>query len=102
MRRATFAVRLPSEPGQRLPVDRPAASGTLSAMAQAGKFLALCGAVLVLVGLLLWFGPKIPWLGRLPGDVVIEKENFRFYFPITTCLLISVLLTLIAWFVRKG
>lgn len=70
-------------------------------MADLGKILAIFGVVLVVVGLLLWFGPKIPWLGRLPGDIAIERENFRFYFPLTTCLLISAILTLLAWLVRK-
>lgn len=70
-------------------------------MAELGKLLALCGVLLVIVGLLLWFGPKIPWLGRLPGDIAIERENFRFYFPIVTCLVLSLILTLIAWLLRR-
>jgi len=60
-----------------------------------GRVLVIFGLVAVVAGLLLLFGPKIPWLGRLPGDIVIKRENFSLYFPLTTCLLISVLLTLL-------
>ena len=70
-------------------------------VAELGKILTIFGIVLVIVGLLLWFGPKIPWIGRLPGDIAIERDNFRFYFPLTTCILISLILTLLAWIFRK-
>ena len=60
-----------------------------------GRVLVIFGLVAVVAGLLLIFGPKIPWLGRLPGDIVIKRENFSFYFPLTTCLLVSLLLTLL-------
>ena len=60
-----------------------------------GKSLFLFGIVLVALGIFLMIGPKIPWLGRLPGDVVVERKNFQFYFPIATCLLVSLLLTLL-------
>jgi len=59
------------------------------------KLLILFGIVLVLVGGLLLFIGKIPFLGRLPGDIYIQKGNFSFYFPLTTSLLISLLLTLL-------
>jgi len=64
------------------------------------KTLITLGVVLVIIGLL-W-----PWiqklnLGRLPGDVVVQKENFSFYFPIVTSLVISIVLTLLFWFFRK-
>jgi len=58
------------------------------------------GAVIVGIGLLWLLGPAIPWLGRLPGDIRIEHENFRFYFPLTTCLLLSAALTAIGWVIR--
>lgn len=60
------------------------------------KILIIAGLVL-LAGGLIWyfFGDKLSWLGRLPGDIRIERENFRFYFPITTMILLSLLLTLI-------
>ena len=60
-----------------------------------GKLLILLGVFIVLVGLLLVIGDKIPWIGKLPGDIVIKKEKFSFYFPITTCIIISIILTLL-------
>ena len=63
-----------------------------------GKLLLIFGAVLVVVGLLLTLGPKLPGrLGRLPGDIIIRRENFTFYFPLVTCLLLSVILSLLFW-----
>lgn len=62
--------------------------------------LVVIGSLIVGIGLLWLIAPSIPWLGKLPGDIVIERENFQFYFPITTCILLSVLLTVIMWVVR--
>lgn len=64
------------------------------------KLLIVAGVVLVVVGLLWQVGGKFISLGRLPGDIVVEKENFRFYFPITSSILLSILLTLIFSFFR--
>jgi hypothetical protein len=65
-------------------------------MAQAGKILILLGAVAVLIGVIIYFfGDKFTWLGHLPGDIRIEKENFRFYFPITTMILLSIILNIL-------
>lgn len=61
-----------------------------------GKVLMVLGAVLLVVGAAVHFGPSIPWLGRLPGDVRVERPGFRFYAPITTCILLSLALTLLA------
>jgi uncharacterized membrane protein YkgB len=66
-----------------------------------GKLLILLGVFIVLVGLLLVIGDKIPWIGKLPGDIVIKKEKFSFYFPITTCIIISIILTLLFTLFRK-
>ncbi|NPA40539.1 MAG: DUF2905 domain-containing protein [Thermodesulfobacteria bacterium] len=60
-----------------------------------GKILILLGVLLVIFGLFLTIVPKIPYLGRLPGDIYIKKGNFTFYFPLATCILLSILLTLI-------
>ncbi|MEK7219766.1 MAG: DUF2905 domain-containing protein [candidate division NC10 bacterium] len=60
-----------------------------------GKMLILVGVVLALLGGLLLVAGKIPYLGRLPGDIVIRRENWSFYFPLTTSILISILLTLL-------
>jgi hypothetical protein len=57
--------------------------------------------VLVGVGLVLVLGGKVPWLGRLPGDIAIQRKHFSFYFPLVTCLLLSILITLILWLVSR-
>jgi len=67
----------------------------------AGKLLILLGLALVLAGLLLHFGGKSSWLGRLPGDIRIERQNFSFYFPLTTCILVSLLISLLFWLFRR-
>lgn len=59
-----------------------------------GKMLILVGLFVIGIGLLLLIAEKIPWIGRLPGDIVIRKKNFTFYFPLATSILISILLTL--------
>jgi hypothetical protein len=70
-------------------------------MAPIGKLLIVFGLVLVGAGLLLLLSDKIPWLGRLPGDITVRRDNFTFFFPIVTCIVISVILSLILWFFRK-
>ncbi len=70
-------------------------------MTDLGKILVWTGLVLVALGVVLWLGPRVPWLGRLPGDIRIERENFRFYFPLTTCILVSIVVTLILWLLRR-
>ena len=66
-----------------------------------GKVLIILGAVIVGIGVLLVVGDKIPWVGRLPGDIIIRKEKITFYFPIVTCLILSILLTIIFSLFRK-
>ncbi|MBL0156331.1 MAG: DUF2905 domain-containing protein [Bryobacterales bacterium] len=67
-----------------------------------GKQLMLAGAALFVIGLLITFSSKLPFqLGRLPGDVVIRGKNSTFYFPVVTCLLLSLLFSLISWWVRR-
>jgi uncharacterized membrane protein YkgB len=66
-----------------------------------GKMLILLGVFIILIGLLLLVGEKIPWIGRLPGDIIIRKKNFTFYFPIVTSILISIILTLLFTLLRK-
>jgi hypothetical protein len=66
-----------------------------------GKALMLLGAVMFVLGGLLALSAKLPWLGRLPGDIVIERGNFRFYFPLATCVLLSLLLSALFWFLRR-
>lgn len=70
-------------------------------MASIGKGLILLGVVLIVVGILFSFAGKIPWLGQLPGDLYIQKERFTFYFPLTTCVLLSLILTLVLYLFRR-
>jgi len=62
-----------------------------------GRLLVIMGAIIAAAGLLLMLGEKLPWLGRLPGDIVVRKKNFTFYFPLATSIVISIILTLIFW-----
>jgi membrane protein implicated in regulation of membrane protease activity len=62
-----------------------------------GKLLILFGGLLIIVGAVVILAAKIPWLGRLPGDISIQRPNFTFYFPLTTCVLLSVVLSLL-WY----
>ena len=66
-----------------------------------GKILVLFGLILAGIGLLLIWSDKIPWVGRLPGDLYVKRKNFTFYFPLATSLLISVILTLLFSLFRK-
>ena len=66
-----------------------------------GKTLMVAGVVLAAVGALLVFGGKIPFVGKLPGDLHIRRPNFTLYVPITTCILLSVLLTIILWLLSR-
>lgn len=70
-------------------------------MADLGKMLILLGAILVVTGLGLVFAGRIPWLGRLPGDVVIRRDDFVFVFPLATCLLVSAVLSLVLFLLRR-
>jgi hypothetical protein len=65
-----------------------------------GWLLLIVGLVMAGIGLIWILAPSIPWLGRLPGDIRVETEHTRFYFPLATCLLLSVLLSLVLWLIR--
>ena len=65
-----------------------------------GWVLVIIGLVIAGIGLIWLLVPSLPRLGRLPGDIVIERENSRFYFPIVTCIVISVVLSLVTWLIR--
>ena len=69
-------------------------------MADLGKTLVLLGGALVVVGLVLWLGGRHGG-GLLPGDVVIERKHVTFYFPVVTCLVVSVVLSALAWWLRR-
>jgi uncharacterized protein HemY len=73
----------------------------MSPFGSIGKILIFCGVVLVVIGLILVLGDKIPWIGRLPGDIYIKRDKFTFYFPLMTSIIISIILTLLFYLFRK-
>lgn len=66
-----------------------------------GKLLIFIGIILVLVGIMFTFTGKIPWFGKLPGDIYIKKENFTLYFPLATSILLSIALSLVMFFLGR-
>jgi hypothetical protein len=69
---------------------------------QWGKYIILLGGLIVVIGVIVYFfGDKLHWVGRLPGDIRVERENFRFYFPITTMILFSLILTFLLYLLRR-
>ncbi len=62
-----------------------------------GKILIFLGVILIIVGGLFLLGNKIPFLGKLPGDIAIQKKNFSFYFPVTTSIIVSIILSFLLW-----
>ncbi|HEY0790712.1 MAG TPA: DUF2905 domain-containing protein [Chthoniobacterales bacterium] len=77
-------------------------TGAQCRVQEMAKLIVGVGVVVVVIGLVLW---KVPgafwWVGRLPGDFSVRKEHFSFYFPVATCLVISVVLTLLSWLLRR-
>lgn len=69
--------------------------------AHLGKALVVIGLAIAGIGVLFLLADKIPWLGRLPGDITLRRGNVTFHFPIVTCIVISVLLSLLLWLFRK-
>lgn len=71
-------------------------------MQHTGRILIIAGIVLIFTGIILLItGNKPGWLGHLPGDIRIERDNFHFYFPVTTLIIISLILNMIIWLIRK-
>ncbi len=66
-----------------------------------GKALILVGVFTLLLGVFLAFGSRIPWLGRLPGDIHVEREGFSLHFPLMTCILLSLLISAVLWWVGR-
>jgi len=66
-----------------------------------GRFLIITGIIIAAVGGVFLLSGKIPWLGRLPGDIVIQKKNFTFYFPLATSILLSIIITFILWLLGR-
>jgi hypothetical protein len=70
-------------------------------MMDLGKTLILLGAVIIATGVVFLLLGRVPWIGRLPGDVVIRRDDFVFVFPLTSCLLVSALLSLVLYLLRR-
>ena len=71
-------------------------------MSDLGRTLIILGGVIALLGVAVILFPRLPeWFGRLPGDISIRRENFSFHFPLATCLLISAIISLIMWLLRR-
>ena len=69
---------------------------------QSAKYIIIAGIALAIIGIVIYFFyDKLTWLGRLPGDIRIERENFKFYFPITTMILLSLVLTVLVNVIRR-
>ncbi len=66
-----------------------------------GRALLLVGVLLIGVGGFLLWGPKLPWLGRLPGDIAIRRDGFSFYVPLTSSLIVSALISLVLWVMSR-
>ena len=79
----------------------PRDSRNLHSMRELGKFVVIIGIIMALVGLIMWSGFAPKWLGRLPGDIRIEREHSAFYFPIVTCIILSIVLSLLLSIFRR-
>jgi hypothetical protein len=70
-------------------------------VAEFGKILIFIGLLLAILGVIFVFGNKLPFVGRLPGDIAVERKNYSFYFPVATCIIISVVISFILWLFSK-
>lgn len=70
-------------------------------MAELGRALVVLGVVIAILGLALVFFDRVPWIGRLPGDIHVQRGNWTFYFPLGTSILLSILLTLVLWLIGR-
>jgi H+/Cl- antiporter ClcA len=69
---------------------------------QTGKYIIAIGLLIIVVGVVVYFfNSKLHWLGKLPGDISVEKQNFKFYFPVATMIIISLVVNLIIWLIKK-
>ncbi len=77
------------------------AAGVVPTMNELGKTLMIAGLLIAALGFLLWSGVGRNWLGRLPGDIHYSRGNFGFYFPLVTCMVLSLVFSLLLWLFRK-
>ncbi|MBI4079428.1 MAG: DUF2905 domain-containing protein [Candidatus Levybacteria bacterium] len=71
-------------------------------MNEVGRIIIFIGAILIILGIILTFAPKVPLIGKLPGDIFIKRDGFTFYFPLATSIIISIILTILFnFFSRK-
>lgn len=70
-------------------------------MQNTGRFLLIIGVITAVAGGLILLAGKVPWLGRLPGDILIQKKNFTFYFPVVTSILISIIISILLWLIGR-
>jgi len=70
-------------------------------MNEFAKFIIFSGIILIIIGLGIMFLPKIPFIGRLPGDIIIRKDNFTFYFPLASSIILSIILTIILYLIGR-
>jgi hypothetical protein len=69
---------------------------------EVGKFVVIIGLLMVAAGVILWRFPSLfGWVGKLPGDISVQKGNFSFYFPVVTCIVASIVITLLSWLFRR-
>lgn len=66
-----------------------------------GKSVIIAGIIITVLGIIIAFAGKIPWMSRLPGDIYIKRSNFTFYFPVVTCILLSIIISFIFWLLKK-
>ncbi|MBI4687245.1 MAG: DUF2905 domain-containing protein [Nitrospirae bacterium] len=70
-------------------------------MQNLGRLLIITGAIIIVIGGLLMLSGRMPWIGKLPGDIIIQRKNFKFYFPLATSIILSIILTLIFWLISR-
>ncbi len=73
----------------------------MNGLGDIGKFILIAGLILIGLGLILIFSEKLPYIGRLPGDIIIRKKNFTFYFPLMTGLILSLILSIILYIIGR-
>jgi DUF2905 family protein len=87
---------------QRVEVLPPSVlPGTTQSMIDVGKLLIVIGLLIAAVGVVVTLAGRLPWLGRLPGDIYVQRGNWSFYFPLATSLVVSVVLTLLFWLLGR-